>query len=91
MPLVIVAKAARKQEALEGLERWRARHPDAAAHLKDEDVLVDAMRGRYKTWTRIRVNLRHVPKEQRPPAEPPDPDYDPWVEFRGSGFGGHNT
>jgi bifunctional non-homologous end joining protein LigD len=84
MPLLIVAKAARKEDALDGLERWRQRHPEAAAHVAEEDVLVDAMRGRYTTWTRIRVNLRHVPKEQRPPAEPPDPDYDPWEKMRSS-------
>ena len=51
-----------------------------------EDVLVDAMRGRYKVWWRIRVNLRNVPKELRPAAEPPDPDYDPWAEFRERGI-----
>ena len=78
MPLVTVAKAARKEDALSGLERWKARHPEAAPYIKVEDVLVDAMRGRYTTWTRVRVNLRNVPKEKRPPGEPPDPDYDPW-------------
>jgi hypothetical protein len=41
-------------------------------------VLVDSMRGRSSTWTRIRVNLRHVPEGERPAEEPPDPDYDPW-------------
>ncbi len=79
MPLVTVAKAAKEEEAQAGLERWKKRHPEAASHLKVEDVLVDAMRGRYTTWTRIRVNLRNVPKKHRPPPEPPDPDYDPWV------------
>jgi bifunctional non-homologous end joining protein LigD len=83
-PLITVAKAARQEDALAGLARWRARHPDASSHLTDEDVLVDAMRGRHTTWTRIRVNLRHVPDEQRPPAEPPDPDYDPWEKMRSS-------
>jgi DNA ligase D-like protein (predicted polymerase) len=78
MPLITVAKAAKKEDALAGLARWRERHPEASSYIKEEDVLVDAMRGRYTTWTRIRVNLRHVPKDQRPPAEPPDPDYDPW-------------
>jgi DNA ligase D-like protein (predicted polymerase) len=78
MPLVTVAKAAKKEEALSGLERWKERHPEAAPYIKEEDVLVDAMRGRYTTWTRIRVNLRNVPQEKRPPQEPPDPDYDPW-------------
>ncbi len=73
-PLVVVARAARKEDALLGLERWKARHPDAAARLEPADVLVDAMRRRSTTWTRIRVNLRNVPEEQRPPPEPPDPD-----------------
>jgi bifunctional non-homologous end joining protein LigD len=84
MPLAIVAKAARKEDALAGLARWRERHPEAAAHLQEDDVLVDAMRGRSTTWTRIRVNLRRVPEELRPPAEPPDPDYDPWAKMRES-------
>jgi DNA ligase D-like protein (predicted polymerase) len=84
MPVVIVAKAAKKEDALAGLERWKDRHPEAARHLRDEDLLVDAMRGRFTTWTRIRLNLRHVPAEQRPPAEPPDPDYDPWEKMRSS-------
>jgi bifunctional non-homologous end joining protein LigD len=77
MPLVIVARAQTKNEALAGLERWKARHAAVAALLHEDDVLVDAMRGRFTTWTRIRVNLRHVPEDQRPAAEPPDPDYDP--------------
>jgi hypothetical protein len=78
-PLVVVAKAARKEDALDGLARWRARHPEAARLLAVDDVLVDAMRGRSTTWTRVRVNLRHVPEAQRPAPEPPDPDYDPWA------------
>jgi hypothetical protein len=56
------------------LKRWKARHPEAAAHLEPADVLVDAMRGRYSTWTRIRVNLEHVPENLRPAQEPLDPD-----------------
>jgi hypothetical protein len=84
-PLLVISQAADKAEALAGLDRWRARHPDAAAHVRDpEDVLVDAMRGRYTVWWRIRVNLRNVPQELRPPAEPPDPDYDPLAEYRES-------
>jgi bifunctional non-homologous end joining protein LigD len=81
-PLVTVAKARHEADAREGLERWKARHPAAAAKLQADDVLVDAMRGRSSTWTRIRVNLRHVPEAERPEAEPPDPDYDPWRELR---------
>jgi bifunctional non-homologous end joining protein LigD len=77
-PLITVAKAAQKADALAGLERWKARHPEAAARLHVDDVLVDSMRGRSTTWTRIRINLRHVPERARPPAEPPEPDYDPW-------------
>ena len=73
-PLVEIGRAQRKDDALAGLDRWRERHPDAAAHLHPSDVLVDAMRGRFRTWTRIRVNLEHVPEELRPPQEPLDPD-----------------
>jgi DNA ligase D-like protein (predicted polymerase) len=80
-PLLVISQAADKADALAGLDRWRARHPEAAASVRDpEDVLVDGMRGRYKVWWRIRVNLRNVPEDQRPAAEPPDPDYDPWSE-----------
>jgi DNA ligase D-like protein (predicted polymerase) len=78
-PLLVISQAAAKADALAGLDRWRARHPDAATHVRDpEDVLVDAMRGRFTVWWRVRVNLRNVPEELRPAAEPPDPDYDPW-------------
>jgi DNA ligase D-like protein (predicted polymerase) len=77
-PLMTVAKAAHKDDALRGLERWKERHPDAAAKLEADDVLVDAMRGRSSTWTRVRINLRHVPEGERPAEEAPDPDYDPW-------------
>jgi bifunctional non-homologous end joining protein LigD len=73
-PLIEIGRAQKKGDALDGLERWRARHPEAAAHLLPADVLVDAMRGRFHTWTRIRVNLQHVPPELRPPQEPLDPD-----------------
>jgi bifunctional non-homologous end joining protein LigD len=82
LPLVTVANSPKKDAALAGLERWKARHPEAAAHLAVDDVLVDAMRGRSSTWTRIRVNLRHVPEEQRPAQEIPDPDDDPTREWR---------
>jgi bifunctional non-homologous end joining protein LigD len=82
MPLVVVANSPSKEAALAGLERWKQRHPEAAGHLAVEDVLVDAMRGRSSTWTRIRVNLRHVPEELRPVGETPDPDDDPTREWR---------
>jgi len=58
------------------------RHPEAAARLQEDDILVDSMRGRSSTWTRIRINLRRVPESERPNREPPDPDYDPWGGFR---------
>ena len=73
-PLIEIGRAQKKEDALAGLERWRARHPDAASHLQPADVLVDAMRGRFRTWTRIRINLQHVPEDLRPPQEPLDPD-----------------
>ena len=73
-PLLEIGRARRKEDALAGLERWKARHPEAAAHLEPADVLVDSMRGRYSTWTRIRVNLQHVPEALRPAQEPLDPD-----------------
>jgi DNA ligase D-like protein (predicted polymerase) len=88
MPLIVVANSTSKQEALDGLERWKARHPEAAKLLAVDDVLVDSMRGSSSTWTRIRVNLRHVPEETRPPQEIPDPDDDPtrkWREMRAQG------
>ena len=82
MPLVVVANSPDKQSALAGLDRWKHRHPKAAELLAVDDVLVDSMRGRSSTWTRIRVNLRHVPEALRPPQETPDPDDDPTREWR---------
>ena len=73
-PLIEIARARHKEDALAGLERWKKRHARAAAHLEAADVLVDSMRGRSSTWTRIRVNLQHVPESLRPPQEAPDPD-----------------
>jgi DNA ligase D-like protein (predicted polymerase) len=73
-PLIEIGRAKHKDDALAGLERWKQRHPKAAAHLKPADVLVDAMRGRYSTWTRVRVNLQNVPAGLRPAQEPLDPD-----------------
>lgn len=78
MPLVEIARAESKDEAMVGLDRWKARHPEAARRLEPADVLVDSMRGRSSTWTRIRVNLRHVPEAERPEQEPLEVDYDPW-------------
>ena len=85
-PLITVANSSSEEAALAGLERWKMKYPEAAALLQIDDVLVDRMRGRSSTWTRIRVNLRHVPEEARPPQEKPDPDDDPtreWREYRG--------
>src|SRR5439155_15976817 len=76
-PLIEIGRAQKKDDALAGLERWKRRHPDAAAHLAPADVLVDAMRGRFHTWTRIRVNLQHVPEALRPAQAPLDPDETP--------------
>jgi hypothetical protein len=81
MPLVVVANSPDKKAALAGLERWKAKYPKVAKLLAVDDVLVDSMRGRSSTWTRIRVNLRHVPEKLRPPQETPDPDDDPTREW----------
>src|SRR5215813_5972537 len=82
MPLLVIANSRDKTAALEGLERWKKKHAEAAGLLAVDDVLVDAMRGRSSTWTRIRINLRHVPENLRPPQETPDPDDDPTREWR---------
>jgi DNA ligase D-like protein (predicted polymerase) len=87
-PLVEIGRAAKQADAMAGLERWKARHPEAWSHLQPADVLVDAMRGRSTTWTRIRINLEHVPPELRPPQEPLDPDYDPWAGMEWPGKSG---
>jgi hypothetical protein len=82
MPLITVANSPDKDAALAGLERWKARHANLVGYLAPDDILIDAMRGRSSTWTRIRLNLRHVPEAGRPAAEPPDPDDDPTREWR---------
>jgi hypothetical protein len=81
VPVIEIARAKSKDEALAGLERWKARHEAAAAALEPADVLVDGMRGRSSLWYRVRVNLTHVPESERPPQEPLEVDYDPWAEF----------
>jgi hypothetical protein len=78
MPLIEIARAASKDEAMAGLERWKARHAAVWARLEPADVLVDGMRGRSSVWYRIRLNLRHVPEAERPAQEPLEVDYDPW-------------
>jgi DNA ligase D-like protein (predicted polymerase) len=75
-PLVEIGRARKKEDALAGFERWKARHPEVTPHLEPADVLVDAMRGRFQTWTRIRVNLQHVPPSIRPAQDPLDPAED---------------
>jgi bifunctional non-homologous end joining protein LigD len=82
MPLVVVANSPSKDAALAGLEKWKSKHAQVAKLLAIDDVLIDSMRGRSSTWTRIRVNLRHVPEALRPPQENPDPDDDPTREWR---------
>jgi bifunctional non-homologous end joining protein LigD len=79
MPLIEVARAATRAEAMAGLDRWKQRHPEAWSRLEPADVLVDSMRGRSSTWTRIRLNLRNVAESERPPQEPLEVDYDPWA------------
>jgi bifunctional non-homologous end joining protein LigD len=76
-PLVEIGRADGKEDALAGLERWKARHPEVVPHLQPADILVDSMRGRSTTWTRVRVNLEHVPEALRPAQEPLDPDGGP--------------
>jgi hypothetical protein len=87
-PLIEIARAATEAEAMEGLERWKARHPDVWPRLGPTDVLVDSMRGRSKTWTRIRVNLRNVPAPERPKQAPLEVDYDPWASLDRPGRSG---
>jgi DNA ligase D-like protein (predicted polymerase) len=82
MPLIVVANSPDKESALAGLERWKSKHPEVAKLLSVDDVLVDSMRGRSSSWTRIRVNLRHVSEALRPAQETPDPDDDPTREWR---------
>jgi hypothetical protein len=81
VPVIEISRAKTKAEALEGLERWKARHGSAAAALEPADVLVDGMRGRSSLWYRVRVNLTHVPEAERPDQEALDPDYDLWAEY----------
>jgi bifunctional non-homologous end joining protein LigD len=79
MPLIEIARAKTKPEALEGLEQWKAKHPDVVQLLQPADVLVDGMRGSSSLWYRIRVNLQHVPEARRPEQAALEVDYDPWA------------
>jgi bifunctional non-homologous end joining protein LigD len=85
LPVITIAQAKHKVDALAGLARWQARYPVVAAQLAPEHVLIDTNRGRSSAWYRVRINLKNVPVEQRPPPEPPDPDYDWKIEYAGSG------
>ena len=82
MPLIVIANSPDKSAAVAGLERWKERNHAVVHFFAPEDVLVDSMRGRSSTWTRIRVNLQHVPENLRPAQEKPDPDDDPTREWR---------
>jgi bifunctional non-homologous end joining protein LigD len=82
-PLIEIARAATEAEARAGLQRWRARHAEVWSHLAPSDVMVDSMRGRNTTWTRIRINLRNVPEPERPAQEALEVDYDPWAGYQG--------
>lgn len=86
LPVIVIARAKRKDDALAGLERWKTRHPEVTPHLDPQDVLVDTMRGRSSTWTRVRINLQSVPVELRPAQEKPDPDDE--TSWGGMGRGG---
>ncbi len=81
LPVLVIANAKAKADALAGLARWQEKYPAVAAQLAPEDILVDTNRGRSSAWYRVRVNLQHVPIEQHPAQEPPEPDYDPRVEW----------
>ncbi|MDT5000446.1 MAG: hypothetical protein QOK12_2551 [Mycobacterium sp.] len=84
MPLIEIAKTKTKDEAMAALDVWRERYPAVAERLEPVDVLVDGMRGPSSIWYRIRINLQHVPEEQRPPQEELIADYSPWENYTGS-------
>ena len=84
MPLIEIAKTKTKDEAMAALDVWRERYPAASERLEPVDVLVDGMRGPSSIWYRIRINLEHVPEEQRPPQEDLIADYSPWENYTGS-------
>jgi DNA ligase D-like protein (predicted polymerase) len=83
MPLIEIARTKTKDEALAALDTWRSRYPSVAEKLEPADVLVDGMRGPSSIWYRIRINLQHVPVDQRPPQEELLADYSPWVNYSG--------
>ena len=79
MPLIEVARTRTKPEALAALDEWKTRHADLVPALHPADILVDGMRGSSSLWYRVRVNLQHVPENERPPQEQLIADYDPWA------------
>lgn len=81
MPLLEIARSKDLEPSLAALKRWKDRYPQVVPYLSESDVLVDSMRGRSSTWTRIRVNLHRVPEDLRPPQEPLEVDYNPWEGF----------
>jgi hypothetical protein len=83
MPLIEIARTKTKDEAMAALDTWRDRYPAVAARLRPPDVLVDGMRGPSSIWYRIRINLQHVPEDQRPPQEELIADYSPWENYGG--------
>jgi DNA ligase D-like protein (predicted polymerase) len=86
MPLIEIARTKTKDEALAALDTWREKYQKAAANLEPADILVDGMRGPSSIWYRIRINLQHVPEDQRPPQEPLLADYNPWENYSGAQF-----
>ena len=90
LPVITIAKSKTKPEGIEGLERWKAKHPEVLEYLAPEHYLVDAMRGRSSAWYRIRINLKNVPEALRPAETTPDPDYDPIREWGVAGGGPPN-
>jgi DNA ligase D-like protein (predicted polymerase) len=83
MPLIEIARTKTKDEAMAALEAWRSKYPHVAEKLEPADVLVDGMRGPSSIWYRIRINLQHVPQDQRPPQEQLLADYNPWENYSG--------
>jgi DNA ligase D-like protein (predicted polymerase) len=79
-PLIVVARDPKKDDALAQLDVWKAKYPKAVEHLQPADILVDSMRGRSSTWTRVRVNLQHVPEELRPAQEEVKEPPNPWAD-----------
>ena len=83
MPLIEIARTKTKDEAMAALDEWRARYPSVAEKLQPPDILVDGMRGPSSIWYRIRINLQHVPEDQRPAQEPLLAEYNPWENYSG--------